>query len=85
MSNVFKTCSLHSAYHTGCIDCQHDMDEEISILKADNARMREALESFHKAIVFAETHEKTPTTDGEFGTLLKDAKLKCEQALKGEG
>ena len=44
MSNVFKTCSLHSAYHTGCIDCQHDMHEEISILKADNARMREALE-----------------------------------------
>lgn len=40
----FRTCSLHDAYHTGCIDCQHDMTEEISILKADNARMREALE-----------------------------------------
>lgn len=39
----FRTCSLHDAYHTGCIDCQHDMTEEISILKADNARMLEAL------------------------------------------
>ena len=41
----FRTCSLHDTYHTGCIDCQHDMTEEISILKADNARMREALDN----------------------------------------
>ena len=41
----FKTCYLHDVYYTGCLDCQHDMEEEISILKADNARMREALTS----------------------------------------
>ena len=41
----FKTCSLHDDYHTGCIDCQHDMEEEILILKAENARMREAIDN----------------------------------------
>lgn len=44
----FRTCSLHDAYHTGCIDCQHDMTEEISILKADNARMRGLLSELLK-------------------------------------
>lgn len=78
MSNVFKTCSLHSAYHTGCIDCQHDMHEEISILKADNARMREALEDLDMNLVYTRGTDKEYKYEG-FGSVSR----KISNALKG--
>ena len=70
----FKTCSLHDDYHTGCIDCQHDMTEEISILKADNARMREALEMI-KGNAELLTRLGAPDQLGAIQI--------CEQSLKG--
>lgn len=35
-----KICFEHVDYHTGCVACQEDMTEEISILRAENERLK---------------------------------------------
>ena len=77
MNNDFKTCSLHGAYHTGCIDCQHDMEEEILILKADNARMREALQELYN-LNLCPDYKTGASRENLFAEIAREA-------LKGEG